>query len=42
MTYEKPEVLSLGDATELIQGSSKPNVSDGDGTGILASTEVDE
>ena len=43
MTYEKPELVSLGDANVLIQGSSiKNHTADGNGTGYVTATEVDE
>ena len=43
MTYEKPELFPLGDATELIQGSSMKNASsDHNGTGFVTATDVDE
>jgi hypothetical protein len=43
MTYEKPELFPLGDASVLIQGSSvKTLKSDHNGTGFMTATEVDE
>lgn len=43
MTYEKPELFPLGDASVLIQGSSIKNLqSDHNGTGFVSATEVDE
>ena len=43
MTYEKPEILLLGDAEQLIQGSSiKNKTSDGHNQGLVTANEVDE
>jgi len=33
MPYEKPEVVELGDAVQLIQGAKKPPGDGGPGTG---------
>jgi hypothetical protein len=41
MNYETPEVLELGNAEEIVLGSVKPTILDGNGTGFQADV-VDE
>lgn len=43
MTYEKPELFPLGDASKVIQGSFLKNrLTEQNQTGFVTATEVDE